>query len=120
MKVKPPKCRSLAYKVFRKGAQDQYIPESERRYSAYDPKLSMSGQAVTFLGDEPFKFLGRKMSLKKDSMQRSEIKDGLIKNLETADRAKITGTMKLWLYNHFIVAFCHMAFYNLRPSCDIC
>ena len=105
MKAKPSKCRSLAFKVFRKGVDDTYTPMSETGYSAYDPKLSVSGQSIPFLGDEPFKFLGRKISSKKSSIRRAEIKENFIKDLEITNRANITGPMKVWLYNHFIVAF---------------
>ena len=105
MKAKPQKCRSLSFKVFRKGVSDQFTPVSETRYSAYDPKLCVSGQSIPFLGDEPFKFLGRKISAKKNGTNRAEIKESFIENLEITNKANITGPMKVWLYNHYIIAF---------------
>ena len=50
-------------------------------------------------------FLGRKMSSKKNSLTRAEIKENFIGNLEITSKANITGPMKVGLYNHFIVAF---------------
>ena len=105
VRAKPRKCRTLAFKVFKKGVDDKFAPVSDTRYSAYDPMLSISGQSIPFLGDEPFKFLGRKMSTKKDSHNRAEIKGNFIKNLELVAKANITGPMKMWLYNNYIVAF---------------
>ena len=100
-----PKCRSPSFKVFKKGADDRFTPASETRYSAFDPQLSVSGKSIPFLGDEPFKFLGRKMSSKNNGLTRAEIKENFIGNLEVTSKANITGPMKVWLYNHFIVAF---------------
>ena len=52
MKAKPPKCRSLSFKVFKKGADDRFTPASETRYSAFDPpQLSVSRKSIPFLGD---------------------------------------------------------------------
>ena len=61
--------------------------------------------SINFLGDEPFKFLGRKISGKKDGHNRIEIKDSCIKNLEKTGKANITGPVKMWLYNSYVVAF---------------
>ena len=105
VRAKPRKCRALAFKVFRKGVDDKFTPISDTRYSAYDPVLTISGQSVPFLGDEPFKFLGRKMSTKKDSHNRAEIKENFIENLRLVGKANITGPMKMWLYNNYIVAY---------------
>ena len=104
MKAKPPKCRSLSFRVFRNGMHHDYTPVSDTRYSAYDPKLSISGEIIPFLGDEPFKFLGRKITSKKDRHGRDEIQESLRGYLEITDRVNITGPMKLWLYNNFIIA----------------
>ena len=106
MRAKPPKCRSLFFKVFKKGADDRLTPASENRYSAFDPQLSVSGKSIPFLGNEPLKFLGRKMSSKKNGLTRAEIKENFIGNLEITSKANnITGPMKVWLYNNFIMAF---------------
>ena len=104
MRAKPPKCKSLSFKVFKKGTDDRFTPASETGYSAFDPQLSVSGKSIPFFWDEPFKFLGRKIS-KKNGLARAEIKENSIGNLEITSKANITGPMKVWLYNHFIVAF---------------
>ena len=87
MRVKTPKCRSLSFKVFKKGVDDRFTPASETRYSAFDPRLSVSGKSIPFLGDEPFKFLGRKMSSKKNGLPRAEIKGNFVGNLEITSKA---------------------------------
>ena len=101
MRAKPPKCRPLSFKVFKKGADDRFTPASETRYSAFDLQLSVSGKSIPFLGDEPFKFLGRKMSSKKNGLTRAEIKENFIGNLEITSKANITGPgsiiISLWL-----------------------
>ena len=119
VKAKPTKCRSLAFRVFKEGGNNNnYEAMSETRYSAYDPKLLISGKAIPFLGDEPFKFLGRKIASKKDNLRRAEIKESLIANLDKTNRTNITGPMKLWLYNNFVVAFITWSFmiYDLPIS----
>ena len=82
IRAKPLKCRALVFKVFREGVQDNFTPVSDTKYSAFNPKLSISGQNIPFLGGESFKFLGRKISGVKDGHDRIEIKDSFIKNLE--------------------------------------
>ena len=52
VKAKPTKCRSLAFKVFRKGENSKYKPLKEVGYSTFDPKLEISGQSIPFLGEE--------------------------------------------------------------------
>ena len=97
MRAKPPKYRSLSFKVFKKGADDRFKPSSET--------IGIQLLNSAFLGDEPFKFLGRKMSSKKNGLIRAESKENFIGSLEITSKANITGPMKIWLYNHFIVAF---------------
>ena len=105
MKANPPKCRSLSFRGFKNGFYNDYTLVSETRYSAYDPKLSISGETIPSLGDEPFKFLGRKISSKKFSLRKNEIKESLKEYLEITHKANVAGPMKVWLYNNFIIAF---------------
>ena len=44
MRAKSPKCRSLSFKILKKGADDRFTPSSETRYSAFDLQLSVSGK----------------------------------------------------------------------------
>ena len=98
-------CRPMYVFIYVHISDDRFTPASETRYSAFDTQLSTSGKSIPFLGDETFKFLGRKMSSKKNGLTRAEIKENFIGNLEITSKANITGPMKVWLYNHFIVAF---------------
>ena len=100
MKAKPNKCRAVGFKVFQKN--EEYTPVTSTTYSAYNPNLVISDQPVPFLGNESFKFLGRKISVTKNNV-RSEIKNELVQYLRITSKAKITGAMKMWLYYNYIV-----------------
>jgi hypothetical protein len=60
MKAKPAKCRCLAAKAFT-APRSKIKPFTRRQYSSFDPQLSVSGQPIPFIRDEPFKFLGRQI-----------------------------------------------------------
>ena len=102
MKAKPSKCRAVAFKVFQKNGE--YTPFTNSTYSAYNPRLLISGQHVPFLGNESFKFLGRKISIINSNI-RVETKNELVRFLKITNEAKITGAMKMWLYNNYIVSY---------------
>ena len=99
LKAKLSKCRSLAFKVFR-GDSTQ-----NRGFRSYNPNLKILGSEIPYLGDKPFKFLGREITATKSGEERQEIRNSLKTNLEKTDKCNITGPMKLWLYNHFVVSY---------------
>ena len=105
MKAKPAKCRSLAAKAFT-AARSRIKPFTRRQYSSFDPKLSISGQPIPFIRDEPFKFLGRQiyhnLSEKKQAMAVSA---RFSEHLRLVDEQPLTGAMKIWLYQHYILAY---------------
>ena len=99
LRAKPSKCRALAFKVF-KGDNVQ-----KNGFQSYNPNLKISGTAIPYLGEEPFKFLGRKITATKSGQERWEIEICLKSNLERTEKCNLTGPMKLWLYNNFIVSY---------------
>ena len=85
MEAKPSKCKSFAQKVFNKdgnnGGFEQY---SDKAFSSYDPKLTISGKPIPFLENGSFKMLGKWVngkSRKKEnkSMVKNKLLDYLIK-----------------------------------------
>ena len=90
---------------------------TNKAYSAYDPNLTISGQPVPILGNESFKFLGRKIAIGNNNI-RLETKNTLVQYLEITNAAKISGSMKMWLYNNYIVPYITWQFtiYDLHVS----
>ena len=105
MKPKPSKCRSLACKAFTNSSR-KVQPFTQNRYSSFDPELSIAGQRINFIKDEPFKFLGRveyhDLSEKKQS---HAVAAKFYDHLCLVDRQPLTGAMKVWLYQHYILAY---------------
>ena len=104
MKAKPNKCRAVAFKVFQNAYTEECSPFTPTAYSAYDPNLSISGEPVPFLANGSFKFLGRNISITNSNI-RTETRNALVQYLKKTSEAKITGAMKVWLYNNYIVSY---------------
>lgn len=103
MKAKPTKCKTLAFRVF---PSTKYIPLTESSYSAYDPGLTVSGESIPSIEDSPFKFLGRKINYTlRDDAVKEEVKLKLRKLISTLERSNITGPMKAWTYNNYIIPY---------------
>jgi hypothetical protein len=108
MKLKPPKCKSLAFRKFKKGQVTKYTAYQDRVYSSYDPLLLVYGKPSSFIGhdkDSMFKYLGMwiQANLKSDLI-RQKVKDMLTGLLERLDKLLLTGAMKAWIANHYICA----------------
>ena len=104
LKLKPIKCRSLAFRSFTK-EHAKFTPHFKHlKYSAFDPQLVVSGKQIDFIRDDPFKYLGVKVYA---DFSISKIKEETIEKLQSllalVDGTKLVGWMKLWLYNHYIV-----------------
>ena len=57
MRAKPRKCKSLG--LSRTNVSFRDVHPGDKTYSAFDPGLTISDSTITFLHDDPFKFLGR-------------------------------------------------------------
>ena len=106
LQVQAPKCRSLAYKEFNKSDKsDPFKPYHPLTYSSYDPKLSISGKQIPFMGSEPVKYLGRMIQEDlKHSVAQEKIREILQNCLEMLDKAPVSVSIKLWVYHHFVTA----------------
>jgi hypothetical protein len=116
MKAKPKKCVSLAFRQFKKGSTSikGYEPVSDTIYSAYDPLLRIDDKPLNFIAvinsDHKFlaghfKFLGRWMSLELDDEAiKRKFKADFFKWLSMVDKDLINGPMKLWIYQHYVLA----------------
>jgi len=105
MKAKPAKCKHLAMKLFGPNP-GKYQAYSDSRYSAFDAKLSINGQPIEFIGNNLFKFLGRKIKFNlSESEQINEIQQNFDRDMKKVDQEPINGFMKLWLYQDYVIAF---------------
>ena len=114
MKAKPKKCVSLAFRQFSKNDKSKFTPRKPTAYSAFDPKLTIAGKEIAFIFNpqevdpfrrEHFKFLGRWIH---ENLTEAKIKENVKTEVErlfaTTKKAHLTGFMKLWLYQHYILA----------------
>ena len=105
MEAKPSKCCTLAMKKF----DHRYInktltPLSNDGYSHYDPNLFLSGERITPITDEEFKYLGVRIEWTlQEKQSRGRIKEILINLINLVNSTHVANTAKLWLYNHHIV-----------------
>ena len=85
MKAKVPKCHSLALKA--------------TSGQPYNPKLTLQGDAVPFIGSNPVKFLGTYIQIPPDHHRMRGLMDGKLRALlEKMNLAPITRNQKLLLY----------------------
>lgn len=118
MKAKPKKCVSFAMKQFRDWpnvkSQKGHTPVSNTTYSPFDPKLEIAGQPLHFLLETNknhafmaghFKFLGKWMSADlSEQAVKAMFKTSFFKWMDMVDKDHVNGLMKLWLYQHQIIA----------------
>ena len=98
MKLKVPKCRSLAFRVFNPSDETHFSKFQSTNWSAYDPLLKVDNVPIKFIGHDEvpwFKYLGRnfQVDLRSDrtiAFITSKIKDWLL----LVDRNMFTGPMK--------------------------
>ncbi|MCW2763642.1 MAG: uncharacterized protein JWR85_3843, partial [Marmoricola sp.] len=105
MRAKPSKCRCLARKSF-VNKRDKTKPFTKQQHSSFDPGLSIAQQAIEFIKDSPFKFLGRQMFQDlSEKEQAKAVMARFLQHLQLVDGQPLTGAMKLWLYQHYIVSY---------------
>ena len=116
MRAKPKKCVSAAFRQFKRGvaSRDGYVPVSDTIYSAYDPLLLIDGVLLNFIENinldheflaRHFKFLGRWMSTDlNDEATKRKFEADFFNWLALVDKDPVNGLMKLWIYQHYIIA----------------
>ncbi len=101
MALKPPKCKSLAFRKFRHG-------ELGKGHGPYDPRLVLGGEVLKFVGDEDtpvFKYVGRGIqSDGKEDIVLQGVADKLDASLEKVEATLLTGPMKSWIVDVYVMA----------------
>lgn len=123
MIAKPKKCISLAFRQFDPRSDSGfYKPFTDTIYSPYDPLLTINGSPIRFMLDFPrdkpeekklllshdhFKFLGRwipgTVGLS-DAKIKEKARDRFASDMLLVEKSGVNGLMKLWLYQHFVLA----------------
>ncbi len=104
MHLKPPKCYALACKTFT-GTTSRYKPIDNKRWSVYDPLLTVQGQTLKLINEEGFKYLGKMFEIDmKERHLKSSITSHLKSWMDLVDTCLIDGTMKCWIYNLSIIS----------------
>jgi len=106
LKVKPAKCRSLAFRLFREGEKCNFKKVLPSQYSCFDPLLKVGSVSIKFIGDDDppmFKYLGRylQFDLKEDLIIK-QVSNKLTAWLDRVKRSALEGRMKAWIVNFCI------------------
>jgi hypothetical protein len=119
MKAKPKKCVAVGFRQFDKRSDSgKYDKYHNTKYSAFNPNVSISGAFMRFVFDETkeegdllrdhFKFLGRWISIDLTEFQvRQMVRTIFDEEIKLIGKTKLTGFMKLWLYQHYLLS--HLA-----------
>lgn len=117
MKAKPKKCVCMAMKLFDPRNKRLFEPIRETAYSPFDPKLTIAGEPMRFIFDpsnkdksrfdcEHFKFLGRFVHWNlEDHLLKEKIHQDVARWLDQIEDSMLTGFMKVWLYQFYVIAF---------------
>ena len=113
LQANPKKCISMATKRFT-GLNSEYERYGDTQYCAYDPALTIAGEALKFILDvakdpksleyDHFKELGRfiGVDLKEDKI-KAEISRRLNADMELVEGSGVNGLCKLYIYEHFVI-----------------
>ena len=115
MQAKPRKCKQVGYRQFRPGSRSQFTPYNKTVFSPYDAKLTIGGCRIPFMVSESekdplkksnFKFLGTWINLipTKNTDVKNFIRSSLSAYFLAVDAAPVNGFIKLWLYQHYVLA----------------
>ena len=104
MRLKPPKCFAVAYKIF-SGSTSRFAPRGSKKWSAYDPVLVVNNHRLQMLGDEGFKYLGKIIEVDLgERCLKVQIEDKLTAWMRVVDSCLIDDAMKCWIYNFVIIS----------------
>ena len=108
LKPKPSKCRSLAFRRFKKGEKSEFKKVLATDYSSFDPLLTVRGERIKFIGDDNppmFKYLGLYLQFDlKQELVREHVEKKLEGWLSVVDASVLEGRMKAWIVNFYICA----------------
>jgi hypothetical protein len=141
MRAKPRKCVSMACRQFDPRTDSgRYKAMTDTVYAPYDPLLTIAGEPIRFILDitkdpslllhDHFKFVGRwiGMHLTEDKV-KVKVKQHLREDMELIENCGVNGPMKLWIYQHYVLAhlawpflvhdFCASFAMELEKSCRL-
>jgi hypothetical protein len=125
MKAKPRKCVTMGFRQFDKRTDSgKFRRHKNTKYSPFDPNVFISGHKMKFIFNDRiskneadpkkrilrdhFKFLGRWISIDLNEIEvRNLIRDRFLSEIKLVNSSKVSGFMKLWLYQHYILS--HLA-----------
>ena len=106
LRAKVKKCLTFGMARVRKGVkcERKFVPMSTADYTPINPMLKIGADDIPFLGEEPFKCLGRLIYVNlKDDKIRAKVHDDLVAMLTKVDALPLSGPQKAWIYNHGVV-----------------
>ncbi len=97
--IKVPKCYSLAF------ADLRYKVPKGTCHGAFDPKVEFESKTLKFIGEDSFKFLGRKMGASYSTTKALDCTLSSFKSdMALIDKEHVSGASKVWLYQFMAVA----------------
>ena len=97
--IKVPKCYSLAF------ADLRYKVPKGTCHGPFDPKVEFDSKTLKFIGDDSFKFLGRKMWASNSTTKALDCTLSSFKSdMALIDKELVSGASKVWLYQFMAVA----------------
>ena len=108
MAAKPRKCKCLGLKKWRQKFDEEMGRKrlTDKCYGAFDPNITLDGQSIGFIEFDFFKFLGWKVYHDlKESQHKEILEEKFDKLMNQIDKADVHGFMKLWLYQHYVLAY---------------
>ena len=102
MNLKEMKCVTIAYRYF--SGVSRYTPLTNKRWSSYDPLISMNGSQLKIMDKDGFKYLGKLQEIDLgESCLRSKIITTLRQWMTTIESTPLLHVMKCWIYNYIII-----------------
>ena len=107
MEAKASKCKSLAFKYWNSRDEQKGLkPLVPKSFPPFDPKLTIGGEPIEFIGNDSFRFLGWNLYHNmKEINQKREVEKLFLKNLNLVSDSSVHGFMKLWLYQHYVLIY---------------
>ena len=97
--IKVPKCYSLAF------ADLRFKVPKGTCHGPFDPKVEFESETLKFIGEDSFKFLGRKMWASYSTTKALDCTlESFKSDMALIDKEPVSGASKVWLYQFMAVA----------------
>ena len=109
MRAKPRKCIAMGFRQFDKRTDSgKYKKHKNVKYAPFDPRITIGGKYTLTLLRDHFKFLGRWISIDLNEHEvQCFVRAQFLKEIKMIENSNVTGFMKLWLYQHYLLS--HLA-----------